>query len=86
MNKNIIKVFHEGRTKDLALEDIRGGWCIVNAVCKSDDAKCNVYTCNKANCPDNCSENDNEIKPDPVTPPPCNPNKISGTIGGEYHP
>lgn len=46
MDKEILNVFNEGKNADLPLEEIRGGWCVVNVTCnKGNDSKCNVNTC-----------------------------------------
>ena len=50
MNKNIIKVFHEGRTNESSLDFIRGGANSGNGnVCSTDITVCNSY-CSSFNC------------------------------------
>ena len=62
MDKEILKVFHDGRNTDLPLEDIRGGWCLVNnPTCSSGESSCNVNKCT----PDKITTPDQDPNPNP---------------------
>ncbi len=45
MENEIIKVFNEGKENELALDKIRGGWCVPNITCIAGDSKCNIDVC-----------------------------------------
>lgn len=45
MDKEIIRIFNEANESELELEYVRGGICIGNTTCNTEEFSCNKFTC-----------------------------------------